>query len=253
MKLIKIIFIVFSFIYLSSCADYQSSNISKKKEKTYYSSSGFALIYNDNLYEQKIVNKKINKKNLAVMHRNLKKNTLIRISNPDNMLSVDTKIYKKSDYPKIFNVVISDDISKILKLDQNNPFVEIIELKKNKTFIAKESNTFEEEKNVAQNVPVNEVKMDDLSKDKDESKNENKLNQKGKFILVISDFYYEETAVNLLNNLMKKIQTDKIFIRKMNDKKYRLFAGPFKDFNALKTTYISLNKLGFEDLNIYRE
>ena len=30
-------------------------------------------------------------------------------------------------------------------------------------------------------------------------------------------------------------------------------SGPFKNFNALKTTYISLNKLGFENLNIYRE
>jgi len=28
---------------------------------------------------------------------------------------------------------------------------------------------------------------------------------------------------------------------------------PLKNFNALKLTYISLNKLGFEDLNIYRE
>ena len=253
MKFIKIIFIIFLLIYLNACANYQTSNISKKKEKIYYSSTGFALIYNDNLYKQKIVNKKINNKNLAVMHRNLKKNTLIRILNPDNLLSVDAKIYKKGNYPEIFNVVIGEDIAKILKLDQNNPYVEIIELKKNKTFIAKESNTFDEEKNVAQNAPVNEVKMDDLSKDKKENKNKKKLNKKGKFILVISDFYYENTAVNLLNNLIKKTQTDKIFIKKMNDKKYRLFAGPFADFNALKTTYISLNKLGFDDLNIYRE
>ena len=39
--------------------------------------------------------------------------------------------------------------------------------------------------------------------------------------------------------------------KKINDKKYRLFVGPFKNFNALKTTYFSLNNLGFEIPNIY--
>ena len=46
---------------------------------------------------------------------------------------------------------------------------------------------------------------------------------------------------------------DKISVKKINNKKYRLLAGPFKNFNALKTTYISLNELGFENLNIYKE
>ena len=51
-------------------------------------------------------------------------------------------------------------------MDIDNPYVEIFEVKKNKTFIAKKSNIFEEEKNVAANpVPIDEVKMDDLSED----------------------------------------------------------------------------------------
>ena len=44
-----------------------------------------------------------------------------------------------------------------------------------------------------------------------------------------------------------------IFVKKINDNKDRLSAGPFKNFNALKTTYISLNNLGFDDLNIYKD
>ena len=44
-----------------------------------------------------------------------------------------------------------------------------------------------------------------------------------------------------------------ISVKKINNKKYRLLVGPFKNFNALKTTYISLNNLGFENLNIYTE
>ena len=43
------------------------------------------------------------------------------------------------------------------------------------------------------------------------------------------------------------------YVKKIKDNKYRLLIGPFKNFNALKTTYISLNELGFEGLNIYRE
>ena len=136
-------------------------------------------------------------------------------------------------------------------LDFNNPFVEVIEVKKNVTFIAKKANTFEEEKNVAEVAPVNEVKMDDLTQKITEPKKE--LNKKSNFILVISDFYFEDSAKNLMDELIKKTKINNISVKKINDKKYRLFSGPFENFNALKTIYISLNKLGFENLNIYKE
>jgi hypothetical protein len=123
-------------------------------------------------------------------------------------------------------------------------------MKRNKTFIAKESNIFDEEKNVANTVPVNEVKMDDLTKV--DAIIEKKSNKNFFFILVISDFYYEDSATNLLQELINKTQMNNISIKKINNKKYRLLAGPFKNFNALKSTYISLNNLGFENLNIYK-
>ena len=185
------------------------------------------------------------------MHNLLKSNTPIRIINPANSKVIETKIYKKANYPKIFTIVVSEKIASILELDLDNPFVEVVEVKKNKTFIAKKTNMFEEEKKVAAILPVNEVKMDDLTKV--EVKAKKKLNKKSNFILVVSDFYYEDSANNLMKELVKKTKINNISVKKINDKKYRLFAGPFKNFNALKTTYISLNKLGFENLNIYRE
>ncbi len=247
MRLNRIILFTLA-LHLTACADYKNT---QKSDKHYYSSSGFVLIYEDDLYEQKIVDKKLDNENLLVMHSLLKINTPIKIINPNNSKSIKTKIYKKANYPKIFNIVISKKIASFLELDVNNPFVEIIEIKKNKTFIAKEGNIFEEEKNVAGKAPVDKIKINDLSIGK--QKIDKKSNKKNNFILVISDFYYLDSANNLKNELIRKININNISVKKINNKKYRLLAGPFKNFNALKTTYISLNNLGFESLNIYRE
>ena len=251
MSLNKIILLFIYTAFLYSCAEYQAAKKIEKAEKHYYSSSGFALIYEDNLYTEKVINKKINNEDLRVMHSFLKTNTPIKIINPENYKFIETKIYKKANYPKIFNVVISKKIASILELDTENPYVEIIETKKNKTFIAKQSNIFEEEKNVSEKAPVNEVKMDDLTKQ--ENKPENKLDKKDNFVLVINDFYYFDSANNLKKILMEKTNFVNISVKKINNNKYRLLAGPFKNFNALKTIYISLNNLGFENLNVYRE
>ena len=227
----KILTFIFIFL-LYSCADYNTGKIIKEKNKVYYSSSGFALIYDENFYVDKITNRKIDNEEIIVMHNILKKNTPIKIINPENFKVIETKIYNSANYPNIFNAIISEKIASILELDTNNPFIEIIELKKNKTFIAKEGNTFEEEKNVAQKAPVNEVKMDDLTK----SESKNKKNKiKKNFILVISDFYYIDSANTLKNELIKKTNINNISVKKISDTKYRLLVGPFKNFNALKS------------------
>ena len=247
-KLSLIFIIIFT---LSSCADFKA-NQSKKKDKIYYSSSGFALIYNEIYFQDKIISKKINNTKIETMHSFLKRNTPIKIINPKNQKSVETKIYKKSNFPSIFNIVISKELASILELDIDNPYVEIIEVKRNKTFIAKEANIFDEEKNVAEKAPVDEVKMDILTKEENKEKKKND-NNKNNYVLVISDFYYFDSANNLMKEIEKKTKINNISIKKINNVKYRLFVGPFKNFNALKSTYISLNKLGFEDLNIYTD
>ena len=93
--------------------------------------------------------------------------------------------------------------------------------------------------------------MNDLTTNEVSTKKEKII--KSNFILVINDFYYEDSAINLQNELIKKTKLNNISVKKINSSKYRLLAGPFKNFNALKTTYISLNNLGFESLNIYKE
>jgi len=248
---LKKIIILLIFPTLMSCVGIEKRSSTPKDEKIFYSSSGFALVYKDSLYQNKIINKKINNDKILLLHRFLKANTAVRITNLRNSKSIDTKVYRKAKYPKIFNVLISKEIASILDLDLENPYVEIIELKKNKTYVAKEGNTFEEEKNVAEKLPVEQIQMDNISNTAKNTDVEEII--KEKFIIIISDFYYKDSALNLKMELSKKISLNNISIKKINNTKYRLLAGPFENFNALKTTYISLNNLGFEDLNIYNE
>ncbi|MDC0205314.1 hypothetical protein OAJ64_00695 [Pelagibacteraceae bacterium] len=252
MMIIKKIIFFTLIIFLHSCAT-TGVNINKNiKEKKYYSSTGFALIYENDLNSQGIINKKMDNTKVMTLHSSLKKNTLIKIINPNNSKFVETKIMKNGTYPKIFNIVITKKIAEFLELDENNPYIEVYETKKNKIFVAKEGNIFDEEKQVATNAPVDEIKMDDLSKTKldDTTKNTSKIN---KFIILISDFYYLESANNLKNELIKETKNNNFVVKKISNNKYRLSVGPFKNFNALKSTYISLNNLGFEELNIYNE
>ena len=236
---------------MSSCADYKTSKSSQDKNKVYFSSLGFALIYEDHHYINKTVHKKINNEKIEVMHRLLKKNTNIKIINPTNGKVVETKVFKTGEYPKIFNLVISEKVASILELDINNPYIEFLEVKKNKTFIAKESNIFEEEKNVTDKAPVVDIKMDDLTKSV--QKIEKDIKKNNSFVIVISDFYFIDSANNLKEELIKKTGIKQFQIKKIKQNKYRLSIGPFKNFNALKLTYISLNNLGFDDLNIFNE
>ena len=92
MNLKKQLLIYTSILLLHSCADYK---IAEHKEKKYYSSSGFALIYDDTLYANKTINKKLNNEKNQVMHNLLRTNTQIKIINPDNSKFVEMKISKK--------------------------------------------------------------------------------------------------------------------------------------------------------------
>ena len=51
---------VLLFIFLlSACTNSKVGKLKHAQEKTYYSSNGFALIYNDDLYTQGVIDKKL--------------------------------------------------------------------------------------------------------------------------------------------------------------------------------------------------
>ena len=250
MKFINKIVICLPMFFLLACAEFKN-NQANKPEKKYFSSKGFALIYDESLFLDKVVKKKIKNDNIAVVHSHLKRGTNIKISNPVNSKSLETKITSTSEYPKIFNLIVTQKVASLLDLNPENPYIEFSEIKKNLKFVAKESSMFEEEKNVATKAPVKKIKMDDLSIEVNDKKKEKKVLKN--YIIVVSDFYYLDSAKKLKVELISKTKNQNFYIKTINNKKYRLSAGPFKNFNTLKSTYISLNNLGFEELNIYKE
>ena len=101
------------FVFLFSCT--QDMKIIKKQikiEEPTYSSKGFALIYEDSIFQKKIVNKKLNNDQNYVLHSFLKNNTLINISNPFNSKSLTAKIRKTFKYPSMYNIVITKKMQK---------------------------------------------------------------------------------------------------------------------------------------------
>ena len=89
-----------------------NQNLEKKKVSNNiifqkYSNSGFALIYSDDLFKNKTINKKLNDRDLLVFQKNLKKNTTVKITNPLNNKSIIAKVKSKSNYPNTINSLTS--------------------------------------------------------------------------------------------------------------------------------------------------
>ena len=239
---------IYIFVFLFSCTQDMKiiKNHSKVREPTYFS-KGFALIYEDSIFKNKIVNKKLNNDQNYVLHSFLKNNTLVTISNPFNSNAITAKIIKSFKYPSIYNIVITKKMAERLDLDINNPYVEVLTIKKNDKFIAKEASIFEEEKNVANKAPVTSININDLSVSTSKIKNKKK---KPSYIINIAEFYFVESAEEVKNRFEKEANLVNIKIKKISERKFKVYFGPYASFNSMKETYFSLNELGFENLDI---
>ena len=72
--------IVFFILILASC----SNGTLQKGTIDPYTSTGFALIYNEEDYNQKIISAKLKNSELEIAHKTIKKNSIIKITNPEN-------------------------------------------------------------------------------------------------------------------------------------------------------------------------
>jgi hypothetical protein len=223
--------------FLISCANY-SSNIDKTSG---YSSSGFAHI-------EKNITTNLNNDNFFISHNKLRLGSKIKITNPNNKKSLELIIKKKIKYDDFYKVSISESVADELKLSLEFPFVEINEIKSNKSFIAKKAITDIEEKKIANNAPVEEININNISKEKKIFKK--KINT---YSILVAEFYNFNSAEFLkkkLISILKDSNYQLIYIVKKSEKKYELLMGPYNTINKLKNDYIVLYDSNFEDLDI---
>ena len=244
-------FLILLIVLITSCTsnNYKTVNVDPILEK--FSNNGFALIYNDKLYNDKIISKKMDERDLIIFQRNLRKGTSVKITNPFNGKTIIAKVGKKANYPSFNNSVVSIRISKELEIDINEPYIFIEEIRDNASFIAKKAKTFEEEKKVADKAPVDSISVNDLN-DTDEKKIKKKINNEFKYVIKIADFYYLNTAKQMVKRIKSELNIKKTDINKINENKFRVFTGPYLSLKALQKAYNSIETLGFENIELIK-
>ena len=229
-----------------SC-DTQLSTVNLKQP---YTAKGFAYIYNDSDFKNKIIKGKLNNEILQISHQNLKTGTLIKISNPKNKESIVLKNVKRIRYPDFYKILITESVAKKLNLNSELPILEIMEIRKNKSFVAKKAKIFNEEKKIPSKAPVASVQISNISKDKVKD-TKKKLD---KIYIHIATFYSKNTANVLKERIVKELinfDGNKIKIRKINNKETQVISGPYTSVNLLKNDYIMIKSFGFEELDIF--
>tara|TARA_B110000971_G_scaffold190998_1_gene202349 strand:+ start:1035 stop:1793 length:759 start_codon:yes stop_codon:yes gene_type:complete len=239
------------FILINNCT---IDNLSQTKPSAFmvnpFTNKGFALIYNNHLFEKKIISKKIDERSLVIFQKNLKKNTKVKITNINNRKSIIATVGYNAKYPLFNNSVLSARIAEDLDLTENEPYVEILEVLENSIFVAKKAKTFDEEKNVARKVPVNAISISDLNKT--ESKKKNKKNKIFSYEIKIADFYFNKTAVILIDRINKETAVKNSKIKKLTENKYRVYLGPFDNINTLQKSFNDISILKFENIEIIK-
>ena len=192
----------------------------------------------------------MNNEIMQISHQNLRTGTLIKIINPRNNESVVLKNIKRIKYPNFYKLLITKPVAEKLNLDINLPLLEIIEIKKNKSFVAEKAKIYSEEKKIPSKAPVASVQISNISKNK--LKNSKKI--KDEIFIHIASFYSLNTARFLkqrIINEVKDLNTKKLKIKKINSKENQVLLGPYNSVNLLKNDYIKLQNFGFEELNIF--
>ena len=245
----KFLLILFISIFLISCDQSLNTTSLKKNVKIEkkYSNLGFALVYNENL--QKI--KKIDERSLNIYHKSLKRKSIVKITNPKNKKSLIANVKSnRIKFSDFYNSIISPRIAEDLELDLAEPYIEIILVSKNSTFIAKKTKTFEEEKKVAEKAPIDGIQISDLNFKKEKTKKIKK--NVFSYSIKLADFYYKDSAQLVVNRINKETSLKNHKIIKLSKTKYRVLIGPFNDINSLKESFEKIKPLNFENIEILK-
>ncbi len=237
-------FILLFFLLISCAQNYSKLNLKKP-----FISKGFAYVYSEEDFINKIIKKRLDNNSLQIAHNKLRPGSLIKITNIKTNNSIILKNSKRFQYPEFYKIVMTEPVAKELNLEINLPLVEIIEVKKNKSYVAKKTKIFKEEEKIHSNAPVETVKIDNISKKK---KSKNKA-VKDKLYIIIAEFYSKDSAYVLkkrITNELTNFDSKKMYIKSKKSNKITLLSGPYNSINLMKNDYIQLKNFGFEELDI---
>ena len=218
-----------------------------------YTNQGFALIYDENLFNEKSISKKFDNRGLFIFHTKIRKNSFVKITNPENTKTVIAQVISnKAIFSNFYNSVITKRIVDELLLDENEPYVELSLISNESTFVAKKAKTFDEEKKVAQKAPVDGITIDNLGTV--EKKELPKTSQSNfLYSIKIADFYYKDSAENMIQRIKDETKITNPVIKKLSQTKYRVLLGPFNDIKKIQESFDEIEKLNFENLKIIKD
>ena len=248
----KSLFIII-FIFLVGCEQNNlDRNIVNQEMLTKYKNSGFTLVYDPILKKEKKITKKIDNRSLLIFHQNLKKNSFVKITNPINQKTVIAEVISnKVKFSNFYNSVITLRIAEELSLDLNEPYIDLVLISQNSTFIAKKAKTFKEEKKVAEKAPVDGIKIDNLG-NSNLQKKETSKDKIFKYSIKIADFYYKDSAKNMLDRIVNETNIKNPIIKRITNTKYRVLIGPFNDIKKLEDSFNEIKLLNFENIEILK-
>ena len=248
----KILLLIISVCLLAGCnqdiKDKKNINLISEQK---YKNTGFALIFNDELKKENKIVKNIDNRSLLIFHKSLKKNSFVKITNPLNQKAVIAKVVSnKVNFSDFYNSVITSRIAEEISLDLNEPYIDLVLISQNSMFVVKKAKTFDEEKNVAKKVPVDGIKIDNLGTVK-EKKEQTKV-VKFSYSIKIADFYYKDSAENMIKRIMNETNLKDPIIKKLSSTKYRVLLGPFSDIKKIEESFNEMKSLNFENLEILK-
>ena len=239
-------------LLLFSCTVYEKDIVKKDIifDET-FSNTGFTLIFNKNLKKQKLISKNIEQRSLTIFQKNLKKNTSVKITNLKNNKSIIAVVGVNAKYPNFYNSVISSRIAEELDLDINEPYILIKEISKNSAFVANKAKTFDEEKNVANKAPVEDITIKSIGISETKNTKEVRIKEFN-YIIKIADFYFLDSAKLLKERIFNELGLKKVNISNLSKTSFRVYLGPFNNIDSLKNAFDDISKLDFENIELIK-
>ena len=69
---------------------------------------------------------------------------------------------------------------------------------------------------------------------------------------MVAEFYYKNSAENMINRIKNETNLDNYIIKKLSKTKYRVLIGPFNDIKKLEESFNKVKLLSFENLIIIK-